>query len=57
MLAHLSSEMRQNYMLIGQLHPEHRIRQGLNYRTFDFDDSVFFPHRANQSSAKCLLDL
>src|SRR5262245_41303810 len=44
MLPHLAADVRQNLVAIGELDPEHGIREWLDYAPFDFDGAVFLRH-------------
>jgi hypothetical protein len=43
-LTHLARNVSKNLVPVGQLHSEHRVGKGFDYRTFDFDDTVFVGH-------------
>ncbi|CRH62044.1 Uncharacterised protein [Chlamydia trachomatis] len=49
-LSHLSCDVTEHNVPIGQFHTEHRVRQGLNDRAFHFDDAVFLCHILRLSS-------
>lgn len=43
-LTHLARNVGKNLVTVGQLNTKHRVGQGLDNRTFDFDDTVFVGH-------------
>src|SRR5690348_10487592 len=43
-LPHLAADVRQDLVAIGELHPEHRIREWLDHSALDLDGPVFLRH-------------
>jgi hypothetical protein len=48
-LAHLSADVRKNFMSVSKLNSEHGIRQRLDNRAFNLDGTVFFRQGALSS--------
>src|SRR5436309_11622516 len=49
--AHLARDVGQDLVTVLQLHPEHRVREGLDYRTFDLDALFLAQSRPRVSSS------
>src|SRR6185437_16902359 len=43
-LPHLAADVRQDLVAIGELHPEHRVREWLDHSALDLDGPVFLRH-------------
>src|SRR5690606_21721114 len=43
-LTHLARDVREHLVSVAQLHPEHRIGQGLDHAALDLDDAVLLRH-------------
>src|SRR6476661_8026211 len=43
-LAHLARDVSENLVTVGQLNPEHRVRESLDDRALDLDDTVLLGH-------------
>src|SRR5689334_19812533 len=43
-LPHLAANVRQDLVAIGELHPEHRVREWLDHSALDLDGPVFLRH-------------
>src|SRR5262249_33223112 len=43
-LPHLAADVGQDLVTVGELHPEHGVRQGLDDAAFDLDGTVFLRH-------------